>query len=85
MDPNTETNIQGNQFYEDTYHSVSKSEVSTVRSTTVLCITKEDKMLMVDIHQLTDNSSISGIRQCWGKGSPVQTGGQEWFPGASDA
>ena len=24
---------------------------------------------MVDIHQLTDNSSISGIRQ-WGKGSP---------------
>lgn len=71
MHPNTETNIQGNQFYEDTYHSVSKSEVSTVRSTIVVCITKEDKMLMVvSIHQLTDNSSISGIRQCWGKGSP---------------
>ena len=42
MDPNTETNIQGNQFYKDTYHSVSKSEVSTVRSTIILCITKEE-------------------------------------------
>lgn len=60
MDPNTETNIQGNQFYEDTYHSVSKSEVSIVRSTIVLFITKEDKMLMVDIHQLTDTAQFQG-------------------------
>lgn len=60
MDPNTETNIQGNQFYEDTYHSVPKSEVSTVRSTTVLCITKEEKMLMVDIHQLRETAQFQG-------------------------
>ena len=58
MDPNTETNIQGNQFYKDTYHSVSKSEVSTVRSTIILCITKEEKMLMVDIHQLRETAQF---------------------------
>ena len=60
MDPNTETNIQGNQFYKDTYHSVSKSEVSTVRSTIILCITKEEKMLMVDIHQLRETAQFQG-------------------------